>query len=212
MENRPVSGAYRPGRGDRRETLRRKTVRHETSTAQLRSRRGDRGRVPRRRRHRHPLPAASRRHPRALPRHAGHAGHLLSHVAMAARLERCRGHRRRARPRGAALPLDRHHDAPHIRLGRYAARRTARAPAAAPADAPATSGRRDQTAVADQATRPPPGRVASSGSAAPAGYATYRAAGRPDRRRITRRRFVAGAVGGLALAVLGGDLLSAWAP
>jgi NAD-dependent dihydropyrimidine dehydrogenase PreA subunit len=50
--------------------------------------------------------------------------------------------------------------------------------------------------------------VASSGSAAPAGYATYRAAGRPDRRRITRRRFVAGAVGGLALAVLGGDLLS----
>ena len=62
MENRPLSGAYRPDR-DAPSTRdpRRKTVRDETSTAQLRGRRRDRRRLSDLRRHRHPLPAAARR-------------------------------------------------------------------------------------------------------------------------------------------------------
>jgi NAD-dependent dihydropyrimidine dehydrogenase PreA subunit/membrane protein implicated in regulation of membrane protease activity len=61
----------------------------------------------------------------------------------------------------------------------------------------------------------PAGRAASSAGATPAGaaaggYSTYRAdaARRRDQRRITRRRFLAGAAAGLGVAVLGGGVLS----
>ncbi len=67
------------------------------------------------------------------------------------------------------------------------ARRGARAPSRAPAE---------------------PGRAAPRPTA-PAGYSTYRVdtARRNDRSRITRRRFLAGAAAGLAVAFLGGALL-----
>ncbi len=114
---RVSSDPGRPTRDDRRETLRRKTVRHETSTAQLRRRRRDRRRLPRLRAHRHPLPAAARRHQGARLGHAGHARPAVPRLALAARLERRAGHGGRAGARGAALSLDRHHDAPYLRLG-----------------------------------------------------------------------------------------------
>jgi len=80
-------------------------------------------------------------------------------------------------------------------------RRGSRAPVAAPADRAA----RPAGAAAGAA----PAGTALTGPA-PGGYSTYRAdaARRRDQRRITRRRFLAGAAAGLGVAVLGGGVLS----
>ena len=72
-------------------------------------------------------------------------------------------------------------------------------------------------APADRAARPAgaaPAGATLTGTTltgtAPGGYSTYRAdaARRRDQRRITRRRFLAGAAAGLGVAVLGGGVLS----
>jgi NAD-dependent dihydropyrimidine dehydrogenase PreA subunit len=89
------------------------------------------------------------------------------------------------------------------------ARRAARARAATPAGALATSGRRPEASAARAAARPPDSRHPHLGDTAHGDRPIHRAGRteRLDRRRITRRRFVAGAAAGLGVAFLGGALL-----
>jgi NAD-dependent dihydropyrimidine dehydrogenase PreA subunit len=90
------------------------------------------------------------------------------------------------------------------------ARRADRGRPAAPVATLASSQPRAATGLAAAAARPPAGRLASPGNTSPSGHSTDRADSprSRDQRRITRRRFVAGAAAGLGVAILGGGLFS----
>ena len=217
MENRPLSGAYRatgrPTRDDRRETLRRKTVRHETSTAQLRRRRRDRRRLSSSAR----SPASSSCCRPASSGRSAWACRACSALRSAPGTGCTTGaaccHGRRAGPLGAALSLDRRHDTPYVRLAETPARAQTGGARPAPCDA--------RLEPASRRDRPRRGSGAAAGRplGKPRQHLPQRPLDLPGRFAQAPRpaphhqaALLAGAAAGLGVAILGGGVSRGWAP